>query len=75
MTFFYELALKTLLLNTHSAVSSRARGLIFGLILYVHPYTVYVISRGSGGDSDSPVVDAKSNESLCTGPYAGFVQA
>ena len=35
-------------LNAHSDVSSRARGLNFGLSLHLHPYFVYASSEDSG---------------------------
>ena len=36
------------LINAHTDVSSKARGLTFGLSLHQHPYFVYLHSKGSG---------------------------
>ena len=37
--------------NAYADIFSGARGLKFGLSLHLHPYFVYVSSKGSGGSS------------------------
>ena len=50
------------LINSHADVLSGARGLNFGLILYVHvhSYFVYMSSEGSGEHTVKPVLRGHS---------------
>ena len=41
-------------INAHVDISSRARGLNFGLSLHLHPYFVFAISEGCGEGADLP---------------------
>ena len=50
------------LINTHSDISIKARDIIFGLNLHLHPFFVYGRSEGS---SKSVLADAKT---FCDGP-------
>ena len=51
-----------LLINNHSDISIKARGLMFGTSLHLHPFFVYGRSEGS---SKSVLADAKT---FCDGP-------
>ena len=61
------------LLNAHDAVSSKVRGLNFGLSLHKHPYFAYASSKGSGESAYTPehslLADPISTEISCIVPF------